>query len=171
MWQGGTSFQGGFLGVILAILLFARHYKQHWFSVTDFIAPMVPPGLAFGRLGNFINAELPRRPTDGSWAMIFPQVDEIGHHPSQLYQAALEGLTLFILLCLFAKKPRPMGAVSGLRLIGYGLFRFRAGFAREPDEFLGLLALNFSIGQWLSLPMMIGGIAMLLWAYCKVAAC
>ena len=167
VWQGGMSFHGGFLGVILAMLIFARQRNKHWFSVTDFIAPLVPPGLMFGRIGNFINAELPGRPTDGPWAMIFPQVDQIGRHPSQLYQAALEGFTLFVILWLFAKKPRPMGAISGLFLIGYGVFRFIVEFAREPDNFLGLLALNFSMGQWLSLPMIIGGLLIMRWAYRK----
>lgn len=160
VWQGGMSFHGGFLGVIFAMLLFARRYKKHWFAVTDFVAPLTPPGLMFGRIGNFINQELPGRETTVSWGMQFPAVDSLVRHPSQLYQAAGEGLLLFIILWAYTRKPRPLGAASAVFLIGYGTFRFLAEFAREPDDFLGLLALNFSMGQWLSLPMIIGGIVM-----------
>jgi phosphatidylglycerol:prolipoprotein diacylglycerol transferase len=131
----------------------------------DFIAPLIPTGLAAGRLGNFINGELVGRPTDLPWAMIFPQVDRIPRHPSQLYNFALEGLALFVLLWWFSAKPRPRGAVSAMFLIGYGTFRFIEEFGREPDEFLGLLALDFSMGQWLSMPMIVAGIAMLVWSY------
>ena len=165
VWQGGMSFHGGFLGVLVAMGLFARKTGKSWLTVTDFIAPLVPLGLGAGRIGNFINGELWGRPTDVPWAVVFPQIDSIPRHPSQLYQFALEGLALFTLLWLFSRKPRPTGAVSGLFLIGYGSFRFLAEFTREPDSFLGLLALNLSMGQWLSLPMIVAGMAMLRWAY------
>jgi phosphatidylglycerol:prolipoprotein diacylglycerol transferase len=161
IWQGGMSFHGGFLGVLVAMAWIARRQKLSWLQVTDFIAPLVPPGLAFGRLGNFINGELWGRPTDVPWAMIFPQADSLPRHPSQLYQFALEGLLLFALLWLYARKPRPVGMVSGLFLTGYGGFRFLAEFAREPDDFLGLLSLGMSMGQWLSLPMVIIGVLLM----------
>jgi phosphatidylglycerol:prolipoprotein diacylglycerol transferase len=167
VWQGGMAFHGGFLGVLVAMGLFARRTGKSWLTVTDFIAPLVPLGLAAGRVGNFINGELWGRPADVPWAVVFPQIDALPRHPSQLYQFALEGLALFALLWLFSRKPRPTGAVSGLFLIGYGSFRFLAEFTREPDNFLGLLALNLSMGQWLSLPMVIAGIAMLRWSYVK----
>lgn len=167
VWQGGMAFHGGFLGVLVAMGLFARRTGKSWLTVTDFIAPLVPLGLAAGRIGNFINGELWGRPADVPWAVVFPQIDSIPRHPSQLYQFALEGLVLFTLLWLFSRKSRPTGAVSGLFLIGYGSFRFLAEFTREPDNFLGLLALNLSMGQWLSLPMVIAGIAMLRWSYGK----
>ncbi|GBH24760.1 prolipoprotein diacylglyceryl transferase [Burkholderia vietnamiensis] len=194
VWEGGMSFHGGFLGVTLAMILFAWQRKRHWLQVTDFVAPMVPTGLAAGRLGNFINGELWGRVTDPSapWAMLFPgarrddaawlpkhpalvekwhladvfmQYQMLPRHPSQLYEIALEGVVLFFVLFFFSRKPRPMGAVSALFLIGYGLARFPVEFAREPDDFLGLLALGLSMGQWLSLPMIGAGIAMLVWAY------
>jgi phosphatidylglycerol:prolipoprotein diacylglycerol transferase len=161
VWEGGMSFHGGFLGVIVAMLLFARRRGISWLAVTDFIAPLVPLGLAAGRIGNFINGELWGRPTDLPWAMVFPQVDSLPRHPSQLYQFALEGVALFVILWLYARRPRPTGAVSALFLIGYGSFRFLAEFAREPDAFLGPLALGLSMGQWLSLPMVIAGVWLL----------
>ncbi|BAN33877.1 prolipoprotein diacylglyceryl transferase [Sulfuricella denitrificans skB26] len=167
VWQGGMAFHGGFLGVLVAMWLFARKAGKSWLAITDFIAPLVPLGLAAGRLGNFINGELWGRPSDVPWAVVFPQIDSVARHPSQLYQFALEGLALFALLWLFSSKPRPTGAVSGLFLIGYGSFRFLVEYTREPDSFLGLLALNLSMGQWLSLPMVVAGIAMLRWAYRK----
>ncbi|MHB1291006.1 MAG: prolipoprotein diacylglyceryl transferase [Sulfuricella sp.] len=167
VWQGGMAFHGGFLGVLVAMGLFAHKTRKSWLAVTDFIAPLVPLGLAAGRIGNFINGELWGRPSDVPWAVIFPQVDGVARHPSQLYQFALEGLALFALLWLFSRKPRPSGAVSGLFLIGYGFFRFMVEFTREPDSFLGLLALGLSMGQWLSLPMIVAGIAMMAWAYRK----
>ncbi|CAG1004837.1 Phosphatidylglycerol--prolipoprotein diacylglyceryl transferase [Burkholderiales bacterium] len=165
VWQGGMAFHGGFLGVLVALWFFAERRGKSWLAVTDFIAPLVPLGLASGRLGNFINGELWGRPTDLPWAMVFPQVDQLPRHPSQLYQFALEGLSLFLLLWWFSRRPRPMGAISGAFLLGYGSFRFLAEFAREPDGFLGFLALGFTMGQWLSLPMMLIGLAMLVWAY------
>ena len=161
VWQGGMSFHGGFLGVIIAMALFARRRKLAWLPITDFIAPLVPLGLAFGRLGNFINGELWGRPSDVSWAMIFPRVDNLPRHPSQLYEFALEGVLLFALLWLYARKPHPVGAVSGLFLIGYGSLRFLVEFTREPDNFLGLLSLGMSMGQWLSLPMLMAGMVLM----------
>jgi len=167
VWEGGMSFHGGMLGVIFAMWLFARRRGKNWLTLTDFIAPLVPLGLGAGRLGNFINAELWGRATDGPWAMIFPNVDRIPRHPSQLYEFALEGVALFLVLWFFSAKPRPRGAVSGLFLIGYGVFRFIVEFTREPDSFLGLLAFGFSMGQWLSIPMVAVGVAMFTWAYRK----
>ena len=147
------------------IALFARKSAKPWLGIMDFLAPLVPPGIAAGRLGNFINAELWGRPTDVPWAFVFPTVDRIPRHPSQLYELALEGIALFILLWWFSRRPRPVGSVSALFLIGYGCARFAVEYTREPDSFMGLLALNLSMGQWLSLPMIVAGAAMLWWAY------
>jgi phosphatidylglycerol:prolipoprotein diacylglycerol transferase len=133
----------------------------------DFVAPLCPLGLAAGRLGNFINAELVGRVTNVPWAMVFPNVDDKPRHPSQLYEFGLEGVALFLILWIYALRPRPMGAVSGLFLLGYGTARFIVEFTREPDSFLGLLAGGLSMGQWLSLPMMIFGAGMMLWAYAR----
>ncbi|CAM3815620.1 prolipoprotein diacylglyceryl transferase [Bordetella sputigena] len=161
LWEGGMSFHGGLLGVILVMLYFARKRGMSFFTVSDFIAPLIPLALAMGRLGNFINGELWGRPTDVPWAMVFPQSgDGIPRHPSQLYELGLEGITLFILMWWFARKPRPTGQVSALFLIGYGTFRFLVEFTREPDNFLGLLAGGLSMGQWLSIPMVIIGVLM-----------
>ena len=167
IWTGGMSFHGGFIGVLLAIALFCRLRGKRWLATMDFIAPLVPIGLAAGRLGNFINGELPGRPTDLPWGMWFPQHDAtpLARHPSQLYQFGLEGLALFALLWLYSSKPRPVGAVSGAFLLGYGTFRFLAEFARQPDDFLGLLELGLSMGQWLSMPMIAAGLGMMAWAY------
>src|SRR5437879_299769 len=137
VWQGGMSFHGGFLGVLVAMWIFGRRYKKNWLTTMDFVAPLVPTGLAAGRLGNFINGELPGRATDVPWGMIFPQVDKIVRHPSQLYQFAMEGILLFIITWIYALKPRPRGAVAGVFLLGYGVFRFVAEYFREPDDFLG----------------------------------
>lgn len=165
VWEGGMSFHGGFLGVIFAMWLFARRTGKPWLAITDFIAPLVPLGLGAGRIGNFINGELWGRPADVPWAMVFPAVDALPRHPSQLYEFGLEGLALFALLWLYSARARPMGAVSGLFLIGYGVFRFLVEFTREPDDFLGLLSMGLSMGQWLSLPMVLAGVAMTAWAY------
>ena len=171
VWKGGMSFHGGFLGVLLAMVFFARQRKIMWLQLMDFIAPLVPLGLGFGRIGNFINGELWGRPTDGAWGMIFPNVDKLPRHPSQLYEFALEGVALFTLLWLFSAKPRPVGAVSGLFLIGYGSFRFIGEFARTPDEgIFGLMTFGISMGQWLSLPMVLAGVAMMVLAYRKAVA-
>jgi phosphatidylglycerol:prolipoprotein diacylglycerol transferase len=172
IWQGGMSFHGGFLGVLVAMWWYGRKTGRTFWQVTDFIAPLVPLGLASGRLGNFINGELPGRITDAGtwpWAMWFPQVDKtpVARHPSQIYQFALEGVALFLILWFYSRSPRPVKAVSAVFLIGYGSFRFLAEFAREPDSFLGFLALGFSMGQWLSLPMVIAGIVILWWSYRK----
>jgi len=165
VWEGGMSFHGGFLGVVLAMVWFARSRGKQWLAVTDFVAPLCPLGLGAGRIGNFINGELWGRATDLPWAMVFPQAaDGIARHPSQLYEFALEGLVLFALLWIYSRRWRPLGAVSGLFLIGYGVLRFVVEFAREPDEFLGLLGFGLSMGQWLSLPMIVAGVAMMLWA-------
>ncbi len=165
VWEGGMSFHGGMLGVIFAMWLFARSRRHDWLRVTDFIAPLVPLGLAAGRLGNFINAELWGRPTDVPWAMVFPNVDRLPRHPSQLYEFALEGVVLFALLWWYSARPRPRGAVSGAFLVGYGTLRFLVEFTRQPDGHLGLLAVGLSMGQWLSIPMIIAGAALMAWAY------
>ena len=167
IWAGGMSFHGGLIGVMLGIALFCWIRGRRWLPTMDFIAPLVPLGLAAGRLGNFINGELPGRPTSVPWGMWFPQHDPhpVARHPSQLYQFALEGLALFVVLWIYSRKPRPTGAVSGAFLVGYGAFRFIAEFARQPDDFLGLLQLNLSMGQWLSLPMILAGAALMTWAY------
>jgi phosphatidylglycerol:prolipoprotein diacylglycerol transferase len=165
VWQGGMSFHGGFLGVLIALWFYAGKRGKRWLDVTDFVAPLVPLGLAAGRLGNFINGELVGRVTDGPWAMIFPQVDNLPRHPSQLYQLGLEGLLLFVILWTYASRRRPLGAVSGLFLLGYGALRFIAEYAREPDNFLGYLAGGLTMGQWLSLPMIVAGFLMMVWAY------
>ena len=166
IWQGGMSFHGGFLGVAIAMLCLARKYQLSWLAVTDFIAPLVPLGLGAGRIGNFINGELWGRPTDVPWGMIFPYADNLPRHPSQLYEFALEGLVLFALIWLYSAKPRPLGAVTGMFMIGYGAFRSFCEFFREPDDgFLGIMTLGISMGQWLSLPMIAAGIALLYWAY------
>lgn len=158
VWQGGMSFHGGLLGVIIVMALFARHKKRRFLEIGDFVAPLIPLGLAAGRLGNFINGELWGRPTSLPWGMIFPQAgDGIPRHPSQLYELGLEGLALFALIWWFARKPRPTGQISAVFLMGYGVFRFLVEFTREPDAFLGLLTGGLSMGQLLSLPMIIIG--------------
>jgi len=164
IWKGGMASHGGILGVIVVLWLFARARGKSFLQVADFSVPLMPLGLAAGRLGNFINGELWGRPADPSawpWAMIFPQAgDGVPRHPSQLYQAALEGVLLFALLWLYSKKPRPPGCVSAVFLFGYGVLRFIAEFGREPDAFLGLLAWDLSMGQWLSLPMILAGLGL-----------
>jgi len=166
IWEGGMSFHGGFLGVALAVILFARKTGKPIFTVGDFVAPLVPPGIFFGRLGNFINGELWGRPTDVPWGMVFPQVDTLVRHPSQLYQLAGEGAGLFILMWWFSRKPRPRMAVSAMFMIGYGLFRTVAEFFRQPDAQLGIRALGFlTQGMILSIPMILVGVLLLFWAY------
>ncbi|HWU83501.1 MAG TPA: prolipoprotein diacylglyceryl transferase [Methylophilaceae bacterium] len=164
LWQGGMSFHGGFLGVLAAMLFFARKTGKRWLAIMEFVAPLVPLGLGAGRMGNFINGELWGRATDLPWGMVFPQVDSTVRHPSQLYEFGLEGVALFCILWLYSRKPRPVGAVSALFLIGYGSFRFLVEFTREPDSYLGLLSLGLSMGQWLSLPMVIAGVWLLRWS-------
>jgi phosphatidylglycerol:prolipoprotein diacylglycerol transferase len=158
VWQGGMSFHGGLIGVSLALLWFAKRRGIPYLQLMDFVAPLVPLGLAAGRMGNFINGELWGRVTSGPWAMVFPQAgDGLGRHASQLYQFALEGVLLFVIVWLYSRRPRAPGAVCGLFLLGYGALRFIAEFAREPDSFLGLLAANFTMGQWLCIPMIVLG--------------
>lgn len=160
IWKGGMSFHGGLLGVLLAMGWFARKTGKTFFQVTDFVAPLVPLGLMAGRIGNFINGELWGRVADPSlpWAMVFPRVDTLPRHPSPLYQAAGEGLLLFILLWSYSARQRPRAAVSGLFLLGYGTLRFYAEYFREPDAGIFGLSHIVSMGQWLSLPMALIGI-------------
>ena len=167
IWQGGMSFHGGFIGMILAAIWIT--HKKHWnfWEIADLVCAAVPIGLGLGRIGNFINGELFGRTTTVPWAMVFPEGGSTPRHPSQLYEAILEGLVLFAILWWYAAKPRPRGAVSAWFLIGYGVFRFGVEFTREPDSFLGLLALGLSMGQWLSLPMIAAGIALLWWAHSR----
>ncbi len=158
LWQGGMSFHGGLIGVLIVLFLFARKKQKTMLEIGDFIAPLIPLGLAAGRFGNFINGELWGRPTSLPWGMVFAQSqDGVARHPSQLYEMGLEGFALFALLWWFARKPRPVGQVSAVFLMGYGLFRFLVEFTREPDYFLGLLTAGLSMGQLLSLPMLIAG--------------
>jgi phosphatidylglycerol:prolipoprotein diacylglycerol transferase len=166
VWHGGMSFHGGFLGVLIAMWWWGRKHNRSFFEVTDFIAPLVPTGLGAGRIGNFINGELPGRVTDAStwpWAMWFPQIDStpVARHPSQLYNFLGEGVLLFLLLWWYSKKPRAVGAVSAVFLLGYGGFRFFAEFARAPDAFLGFQALGMTRGQWLCVPMILFGVYLL----------
>ena len=162
VWQGGMSFHGGFLGVLLAVFIFGKVHKKSFIQVTDFIAPMIPLGLAAGRLGNFINGELWGRITNVPWAMIFLHVDQWPRHPSQLYAILGEGFLLFVILMVYARKPRPAMAVSSLFLMGYGSIRFVEEFFREPDPQLGFIAFDWlTMGQLLSLPMILLGL--LLW--------
>ncbi|WP_372702856.1 prolipoprotein diacylglyceryl transferase [Castellaniella sp.] len=164
VWQGGMSFHGGLLGVVIAMLLFARRRGLTLLALGDFIVPLIPPGLAAGRLGNFINGELWGRPTELPWAMVFPGArDGLPRHPSQLYEMGLEGVGLFALVWWFARKPRPAGQVSAVFLMGYGVFRFAVEFTREPDDFLGLFA-GFSMGQILSVPMIVIGVILFFWS-------
>jgi len=147
---------------VVALMVFAKTHKRVLGDVFDFVVPLPGLGMMFGRIGNFINGELWGKPTTLPWGFNFQgQV----LHPSQLYEAGLEGVLLFIVLWIYARKPRPVGAVSAVFLIGYGVLRFLVEYTREPDSFLGLLALNLSMGQWLSLPMIAFGIGMLAWAY------
>ncbi|PTN31655.1 prolipoprotein diacylglyceryl transferase [Desulfonatronum sp. SC1] len=165
IWKGGMSFHGGLLGVMLSIWLYALRSRRSFFQVADFVAPLAPIGICAGRIGNFINGELWGRATDAPWGMIFadPTAGFIPRHPSQLYQAFLEGLVLFALLWSFSAKPRPTMAVSGMFALLYGVFRFSVEFFREPDAHLGFVAFDWmSMGQVLSLPMIaLGGV--LLW--------
>ena len=166
VWQGGMSFHGGLIGVLVAMVWYARSRGRPFFQVMDFVAPCVPTGLAAGRVGNFLNGELWGRVADPSlpWGMVFRGAGDLPRHPSQVYQFLLEGLLLFVILWLYARKPRHMGQVSGLFLLGYGVFRFIAEFFREPDAHLGLLALGMSMGQWLCVPMIVAGAVLWWWS-------
>lgn len=168
VWQGGMSFHGGMLGVLVALALYSRKIQKSFFSVTDFVAPLVPLGLAAGRLGNFINGELWGRETSMPWGVVYPHVDSLPRHPSVVYEFLLEGILLFIILWFFSRKPRPRMAVSGLFLLCYGSFRFFVEFFRQPDLSMGFVAWGWlTMGQLLSLPMVIFGILMLFIAYKK----
>jgi phosphatidylglycerol:prolipoprotein diacylglycerol transferase len=166
IWQGGMSFHGGLLGVLVAAWLFGRKHGLGFFGVTDFIAPLVPLGLGAGRVGNFINGELWGRVSDAPWAMVFAHAGPLPRHPSQLYEAFLEGLVLFLLLWFYSAKPRPRMAVSGLFLVGYGAARTAVEFAREPDAHLGYLAGGWlTMGMLLSVPMVLVGAVLMGLAY------
>jgi phosphatidylglycerol:prolipoprotein diacylglycerol transferase len=168
IWEGGMSFHGGLIGVIVAMWMFARKKDVGFFSVADFVAPLVPLGYFIGRMGNFINGELWGRPTDAAWGMVFPHVDNLARHPSMLYQGILEGLVVFVMLWIYSNKPRPAMAVSAMFLILFGLFRFVNEFFRQPDAHLGFIAFDWlTMGQLLSVPMVIAGFIMLNWSYKK----
>lgn len=166
IWNGGMSFHGGLLGVLGAFWYFARTRGRTFLEVSDFIAPLIPQGLFFGRLGNFINGELWGKVSDAPWAIVFPGAGPLPRHPSQLYEAALEGLLLFIMLWVFSLKPRKVGAVSGLFALGYGVFRFAVEFVRMPDVQLGYLAFGWlTMGQLLCVPLILAGA----WLLCRKA--
>ena len=166
IWEGGMSFHGGLLGVFLAFWYFSRTMGRSLFELTDFIAPVVPIGLFFGRIANFINGELWGAPSSLPWAMVFPHVDQLPRHPSQLYEAGLEGILLFIILWVYARQPRPHMALTGMALSCYGLFRILVELVREPDRHIGYLAGGWlTMGQLLSWPMLIFGILFLYLAY------
>jgi phosphatidylglycerol:prolipoprotein diacylglycerol transferase len=167
IWQGGMAFHGALLGVIAALWWVGRKHGKAFFAVTDFVAPWAPIGLGLGRIGNFINQELWGRVTDLPWGMVFRGAGELPRHPSQLYQAALEGVALFAILWLYTRKPRPVGAVSGLFVMCYGLQRFLVEFARQPDAQLGFVLGPFTMGQLLSVPMILAGVAIVYWSYNK----
>lgn len=179
VWQGGMSFHGGLLGVIIAAWLWSRRHRLHLFDTMDFVAPLVPPGLGFGRLGNYINGELWGKPTEAGWGVVFPAapefdgwsmeqiqaqfasgaLDAYARHPSQLYQAGLEGLVMFLALWVYSSRPRPRYAVSGMFALLYGLFRFLVEFVRVPDAQIGYLAFGWlTMGQVLSLPLIALGL-------------
>ena len=185
IWDGGMSFHGGLIGVLLAFWYYARKIGKSWWAVAEFVAPMAALGLFFGRLGNFINGELWGRYTDAPWGMIFPNsieyngwasealyqayltgaLNDQARHPSQLYEAALEGLLMFIILWWYSSKPRPRGMITGLFLLIYGASRFFVEFFREPDDHLGFLAMDWlTMGMVLSLPMVIIGLGLIIWA-------
>jgi phosphatidylglycerol:prolipoprotein diacylglycerol transferase len=180
VWDGGMSFHGGLLGVLVAVWWFGRKTNRSFFQVSDFLAPLVAPGLGFGRLGNFANTELPGRATESVFGMIYPcsaeairsinplctgQWEAFARHPSPLYQAFAEGLLLFVIVWLVSARPKPAGVVSGVFLAGYGVMRFATEFFRQPDSHLGFLAFDWlTMGQLLSLPMVIVGILMALFA-------
>ena len=171
IWQGGMSFHGGLIGVLIAFWLYAKKTKRGFFDVADLIAPVVPIGLGAGRLGNFINGELWGRVTDVPWGMVFPGGGPEPRHPSQLYQFLIEGPIFFTLIWLYSKKPRPTMAVSGFFLIFYGIYRFLTEFVREPDTQLGFVALNWMTqGQLLSVPMIVFGVLFIWMAYRRKSA-
>lgn len=164
LWQGGMSFHGGLLGVVLAVLLFCRRRRLQVGPLADILVMAACFGLCFGRLGNFINAELWGRVTDVPWGLVFPQAGPLPRHPSQLYQAILEGPVLFSLLALISRWRRPVWTVFFSFVAFYALFRFLVEFFRQPDAHLGLLGGGLSLGQWLSLPMLLLGLAGVVWS-------
>jgi phosphatidylglycerol---prolipoprotein diacylglyceryl transferase len=166
-WEGGMSFHGGVLGVMAAMAWFAWRNKKRYLELGDFVVPLLPLGLAFGRLGNFINGELWGRTTDVPWAVLFPNAGMLPRHPSQLYELLGEGIILFILLQLYKRRNPPAGNVAGLFLLGYGTARFIIEFFREPDAHLGLLSLGMSMGQWLCIPMIVAGLGLIVWGYAR----
>ena len=168
VWEGGMSFHGGLLGVGVAFYFYSKSLRKGFWETIDFIVPFVPFGLGAGRIGNFIGGELWGRPTDVPWGMVFPHVDQLPRHPSQLYEVALEGVALFILLWWFSSKPRQRLAVSGVFALGYGSFRFFIEFFREPDQQIGIIAFEWlTMGQLLSVPMAAGGMLLLFLSYNK----
>ena len=171
VWEGGMSFHGGLLGVVLAIYLYCRRVKVPFYASLDFIAPLVPLGLGFGRLGNFIGQELWGRATDVSWGMVFPRdPEQLIRHPSQLYQAFLEGFVLFCIVYWFSRQPRPRLAVGAVFFIFYGIFRFAVEFVRQPDDHIKTLIFGWMTrGQLLTIPMIIMGVGVLCWAYYSAA--
>ena len=163
LWNGGMSFHGGLLGVLATFWYFSKTRKKHFLEVSDFLAPLVPQAIFFGRLGNFINGELWGKPSDLPWAMVFPGAGPWPRHPSQLYEAFLEGLVLFVLLWIFSLKKRKLGAVSGLFAVGYACFRFLVEFIRVPDAHLGYIAFGWlTMGQILCIPLLLVGLYLLL---------
>ncbi|WP_339462458.1 prolipoprotein diacylglyceryl transferase [Pseudomonas sp. EA_105y_Pfl2_R69] len=172
IWEGGMSFHGGLIGVMLATWWFGLRNNKSFFQLMDFIAPLVPIGLGAGRIGNFINAELWGKATDVPWAMVFPtDPEQLARHPSQLYQFALEGVALFAILWFYSRGPRPTMAVSGMFALCYGIFRFIVEFVRVPDAQLGYLAGGWlTMGQVLCVPMVLGGLGMIAYAYKRQAA-
>lgn len=171
VWQGGMSFHGGLIGVAVMMWFFARHFGKSYFEVTDFLVPLVPIGLGAGRIGNFINSELWGRVTDVPWGMVFPNGGPLPRHPSQLYEFFLEGIVLFSIVWFYSMRPRPRMAVTGLFLLSYGCVRLFLEFFREPDPQLGYIAFHWlTMGQLLSLPMIIFGIFMMSFSHrCELA--
>jgi len=165
IWEGGMSFHGGVVGVVSAIIFYALKNKRSILAVGDFIVPLLPVGLGAGRIGNFINSELWGRVTDSPFGVVFYNAGLLPRHPSQLYEFALEGVVLFIVLFWFIRKPRPAGTTAGVFLLGYGVFRIIVEFAREPDAHLGFLTFGLTMGQILSLPMVIAGIVLMSYGY------
>lgn len=168
VWDGGMSFHGGLIGVCLALWMCGRYMHQSIWDLTDFVAPLVPVGLAAGRLGNFINGELWGRVTTMPWGMVYPNAGPLPRHPSEIYEFLLEGIALFIILWIFSSKPRPRFAISALFLLGYGCFRFFGELFRQPDPQYGYFLWGWvTMGQILSFPMIVAGIISLLWIYRK----
>ena len=169
IWSGGMSFHGGLLGVLIEIWIFARRNGKRFLEISDFIAPLCPIGFGAGRIGNFVNQELWGRVSDVPWAMIFPEAGGLARHPSQLYEAFLEGIVLFFIIWVYSMRPRKSGAISGLFLLAYGIIRFFVEFYREPDSHLGLIAFDWmSMGQVLSIPMILAGTTLLWWSGKKI---